>query len=284
MILAPSNTILTRAQAGYLVSNQAFGTWNGTATSANLVNALGVVPHTARAVNIYRTDWQGRQLLYPTPRTNKALSSQNFSTLWNYFADTLTPNAGPAPDGTTTLNEFTISTTSNYHVNVQNIACTSGVTQAARVYLKPGTAPYIFARIGDNTGGYIYVVINQSGVVTGSGSQGSWTNFSYTIAAAPNGTFEIGLQGNIASSTVVLTTGFTESATSSSYAYVGNGTDTYSAWGWLYDQTTLAQLGAYIPTTSAPVTLTDYTLSGTTVTLAQAPVSTAVTNATFYAT
>ena len=38
--------------AGYLVDNQQFGTWNGTATSADLVNQNGKIPNSARAVNI----------------------------------------------------------------------------------------------------------------------------------------------------------------------------------------------------------------------------------------
>jgi hypothetical protein len=272
---------LTPQQAPWAASQIPFGTWNGTATSAGLVDSRGNPISSATVSAIHRTDWQGRQLLYPTARTNEALYSQNFSIGWTYFTDTLTPNAGTAPDGTTTLNEFTISTATsgNYHVNIRNIPCTSGATQAARVYLKPGSAPHCFAALGDNTTGYVFVIINQSGVVTGSGAQGSWTNFSYTIAPGPNGTFEIGLQGDIASSAAVLTTGFSNSATGPSYNYVGNGTDTYSAWGWMYDQTTLAQLGAYIPTTSyAPVPLTDYTIAGTTVNLAQAPGATATTD------
>ena len=52
MIQTQSNLALSYAQAGYLVNNQQFGTWNGTATSAGLVTQYGKTPNTARAVNI----------------------------------------------------------------------------------------------------------------------------------------------------------------------------------------------------------------------------------------
>ena len=99
MIQSQSNPALSYAQAGYLVNNQQFGAWNGTATSAGLVTQYGKTPNTARAVNIYRNDWQGNQLLYPTARTNLSHYATD-ATNWSLYNCTLgvaiTAPAGPA--------------------------------------------------------------------------------------------------------------------------------------------------------------------------------------------
>ena len=64
-----------------------------------------------------------------------------------------------------------------------------------------------------------------------------------------------------------------------------DGTSFFYAWGAQAEGNSGGAPTAYIAnSTIGSLTLTDYTLSGTTVNLAQAPASTAVTNATFYAT
>ncbi|HQT76816.1 MAG TPA: hypothetical protein PLD10_07160, partial [Rhodopila sp.] len=56
-----------------------------------------------------------------------------------------------------------------------------------------------------------------------------------------------------------------------SASYTGDGTSAVAVWGMM-----CGSPGSYIPTTTAPVTVTDYTISGTTVNLAQAPASQAL--------
>ena len=248
-----SNTALSRVQAGYLVSNQAFGTWNGTATSANLVNALGVVPNTARAVNIYRTDWQGQQLLYPTARTNICSYSQAF-TSGNWSAQ----------------NGATITTGSldpNGGTSAASVAgpASPGILYAAASdfgYSYPaGTQIAFQSWLKIPSGNVVQVIIAGDGLPAGSNlitGTGAWQSVLLSVTADANGNYV-----NIAA--------FAQSSFTFDIAFV------MLVRGALFT-------GSYIATNNNHVTVTDYTLNGTTVNLAQAPVSTATTNATFYAT
>ena len=278
MILAPSNTILTRAQAGYLVSNQAFGTWNGTATSANLVNALGVVPHTARAVNIYRTDWQGRQLLYPTARTNYYLNSNTMSSTGGIAGATITSGAASP---IASVEAFTLTAASADFGGIARFYDSlAGVNGSFAAVVKAGTAAYAGLRVcsaaASGAGSYNFVnlstlAVNNS-VVFGFPLTATSLASGY-ILLRQSGFIPVGDSG-VVDIAITDNTGNTEVST------LGGQTLIFCAPEL---ETTLVG-GSYIETGSSAATLTDYTLSGTTVTLAQAPASTAVTNATFYAT
>ena len=286
MILAPSNTILTRAQAGYLVSNQAFGTWNGTATSANLVYALGVVPHTARAVNIYRTDWQGNQLLYPTARTNGVEYSLSLTNAyWSPINCTIA--AGTImPDGVNALAVVTANSSGN--------RCTAPPGTVSVVAGNRYTISYIVAPGSAGFAGLLYTdqVVAAGAIYNLSGS-GS------VVSTTGNGSGSAAIQELPATGQYLISLSITSGgSTSGGNPGVGIGVSDGSTYS--YSVLPSASSGSInagfaqieegnvatsrINTTGSPLTLTDYTLTGTTVNLAQAPASTAVTNATFYAT
>ena len=284
MILSPSNTVLTRVQAGYLTAAQPFGTWNGTVTSANLVNRYGATPNQARAINIWRNDWQGNQLLYPTARTNSgAYTIALGGTGWTSLnGGTGTVNSATAPDGTTTaslLSDNSNATHSTHAINSNPISLSAGIW-CVSCYFKHTNDQYVGIQRQSDLFSGTFDILNGAtagsygGDVVGTGIEASaqgyyrvWVNFDYPSATSDGFNLCLGYGYN-------------------NLGGVGNGS-TADIFGFQVEQVASASDGPtpYIANgTSAPLTLTDYTLSGTTVNLAQAPVSTATTNATFYAT
>lgn len=265
------NLALNQVQAGSLTVAKAWGSWTGTNTSGVLLNQFGAEPNTARAVNIYRSDWQGNQLLYPTARTNELEYSNDLTNaVW-------VPQAFNGPVVPTVTAEPTIAAPDG------SLGCTllgfpgvtSGSTQVSRIYqempiISSGIAviPYLWMRTDTGTATVFYgcdsATVGQTDTFAPANLTTSWQRF-----AAP----------------------FTMDVSSGNLRFLisqyGLFAGTYTAFN-VYAAFASLELGnvagSYIPTTSAPVTLTDYTMSGTTVNLAQAPASTAVTTATFYGT
>ena len=290
MILSPSNTVLTRVQAGYLTAGQPFGTWNGTATSATLVNRYGATPNQARAVNIWRNDWQGNQLLWPTPRTNEVLNSAASTTDWYPAGSASWGAAAPStPSGSGTAYILVAGTTSNVQ---EFIPHTGTINASSSLAGFVDVAPY----------GYEYGALSgqlsAGGVNTGvfDFSTGLFLGLPYTYGGAPadnlqqwaialpNGYYRLHLSFSLTSPQTNITNplayGIWDSPTGQTFA--GDGTHgVYAANAQIVPD---APLGSLITTTGSPVTLTDYTLSGTTVNLAQAPASGATTTSTYYAT
>ena len=265
MIQTQSNLALSYAQAGYLVSNQQFGTWNGTATSAGLVTQYGKTPNTARAVNIYRTDWQGRQLLYPTPRTNYRKYSNNFlDSSYSVTNSAVTANAVLGPDSVNNASAWipvASAPTGAYQTLLQVY---TSISNKVVWFLKADGITKYDVTFGngdysklDLSAGTFVVAQNFSGSI--EALSGGWYRLNYETAyVGPTGA-------------ALCLNSLSEATTGSNGCYVFEFGE--------YDTE-----GVLIPTSGSPVTLTDYTLTGTTVNLAQAPASTATTNATFYAT
>lgn len=230
----------------YPVSAAAFGAWNGVLNSAPLKNNAGVLVPQAFVSAVHRTDWQGRQLLYPTARTNLCLQSQNcLSAPWGTaLSGSLSADSGTDPAGGTNAQLFTVGASQSYFE--QGVSLTGGVTYTASGWMKC-TAGVQFA---------IWLFDNISrGVVTTMTLGASWTRYQNTFTANAGNTSGILQLGGITATpvgAVIEVFGF--------QVEVGNSPS------------------GYIPTTTAPVTLTDYTLSGTTVNLAQAPGATATTD------
>lgn len=279
MIQTQSNLALSYAQAGYLVNNQQFGTWNGTATSAGLVTQYGKTPNTARAVNIYRTDWQGRQLLYPTARTNYCPTSQTFSawsqqnTGWTFATSTIL-----APDGVTYLEKLTPSSaTTNQIYTYTN---QSQLYVAQTIWLAYGSTAYQYVTIHRPAWQAVAIVDLLNGLIT------PLNGVTATIASAPNGAWKVEIWGGATWGASNVPCGIQIDPSNSSGTDIAtDGTSFFYAWGAQAEGNSGGPPTAYIAnSTTGPLTLTDYTLTGTTVNLAQAPASTATTNATFYAT
>ena len=267
MIQTQSNLALSYAQAGYLVNNQQFGAWNGTATSAGLVTQYGKTPNTARAVNIYRTDWQGRQLLYPTARTNLNPYSQFSGTvgaLPTGWSQTGTGGgmACQANDGTLPVPlqyvQFRRPSGSGYQgmqlATNPSIPSASVVSMALMLRVPSGVTPCSLS-LYTNQGVFLIASVTQLAAQT----VGAWVRYTFN---------------------------YTNTVTNPLFSLINNGSG-LAGQGMDIAAVELEisnSAGVLITTNGSAVTLTDYTLSGTTVNLAQAPATTATTNATFYAT
>lgn len=248
-------------------TNEQFGIGNGVTGAFHLT--VGGVPVSSNisVSSIFRNDWQGNQLLFATARTNLARSSQNWLGVgWNLRTDTATNNNAGAPDGSATLNKITISTSNTGHAQSQDIAGVPNGIAAMSVYVVPGGAPFTSVWLADQlaSGSPQWgVVLNTSGQVTFN--NGTLAGGQAVITPMGGGVFKVSIQGTITAGTARCVTAFSNSATSAiSNTYTGNGTDNYSAWGLMFSAGVgIAQLGSYIATTTAAVTVTDYTLSAT---------------------
>ena len=223
-------------------------TGNGSVSSGQLVDQFGNPISAAIAPEIFRTDWQGRQLLYPTARTNLCSYSQAF-TSGNWAAQgsgtTITQGATD-PAGTAT------------GATVANTTTGPGILYAAAAdlgYAYPAGTQFAFSiwvKGAAGVTGYI--------VIAGNGLGSHTTNFAGT------GNYqEISVNGVASSAgTYVNAAAWLHAAGSMDVAFAMfvNG----------------AVTGSYIASNNDHVILTDYTLSGTTVDLAQAPASGALCN------
>ncbi|MHB8388257.1 MAG: phage head spike fiber domain-containing protein [Acidobacteriaceae bacterium] len=288
MSIAMPNLALNQVQAGSLTVAKAWGSWTGTNRSGVLLNQFGAEPNTARAVNIYLTDWQGHQLLYPTARTNLyGYSTLLTNGVW-YGPNLAITGPSASPDGSSATWTLTENTANSSHALLPQGANVFTLSPNQAVYLRMLVGPGNGTRnLGvlfnayngtSNFGGGLYV--NPTNGATGLyGAYGAAGVFDEISAVPTSGGY-------------LLTARFTPAAgfyVNASYFHMLDGTsDTYTGDGvsnvTLFGPMCSVTPGAYIPNSGVATPLTDYTLAGTTVNLAQDPESTAVTTATFYGT
>ncbi len=205
------------------LSPVSLGTGDGTTVSFS----FPTVPTFAPVV--YKSDWQGNQLQYSTPRTNYASNSAT-STFSKYNgAETITTGI-LAPDGST--NAITISgLVANYY---------GGSASSYQPSPFTGTINYGVWLKGSGT---IHIDVSSDG---GSGATGTQITLSSTWTFYANSTRAV------------------SSSTYSHYrvlAYPGNTATSVSI---AFPMLTLnqANFGDFIPTTSSAVTVTDYSING----------------------
>lgn len=248
----------------FVATNAQFGTGNGSATSFQL--SVGGIPVYNNIVvsSIYRNDWQGNQLLYSAARTNVITASQDLSSAsWGKNnAPTITTDVAIAPDGTMTADLLSMSSNASCGVFKNNVL--TGLSVGSPVYF---TA---FLKFGSGSGQQqiryegaaftpnLAIVVNtQTGAII---SQSAGVS-SATVTALPQaGWFMVqalALANAAGAANLTLYAGTT--ATTANYV-----------WGCMVSQTP----GAYIPTTTSAVTITDYALgSNGIVSFGQTPVS-----------
>ena len=207
---------------------------------------------------IYRQDWQGNQQMYATPRTNLALWSQDMTNaLWSKtaggvgVAPTVTGNYASAPDGTMTANRVVLTntgatTTADFSRLGMSVTTVAQQAYAQGLWLKStdGVSTYKVQLSFNGQAPQILTVTP------------TWTWFGNAIVAAQDTSrsYRFDIQGGTSCSTSA----------------------DILAWGAMQCQASYT--GAYIPTTSAAVTVTDYSINMTTanVTFSTAPVAGAV--------
>jgi len=216
--------------------------------------------------SFYRTDWQGTQLLYSTARTNLCLRSQDLSTLWALTNATLS-TATTAPDGTTSLQAIVEDGTTGIHaITGPGAAVVAATSYRLSAFFKAREMTKVLFTAA-NTGLPSTSVAVDLVAGTATSANGSPTGIEivnlgggfYWVA------FRVVSTGG-AGSIVFYTTTDGIWANRSHAGTVGNGV---YAWGAMISQ----EGGSYIPTTTAPVTVTDYTISNGVITLAETPVT-----------
>ena len=270
--LIPFN--FTPTQTPWAANAIPFGAWNGSATSAQLVDSRGNPISSASVSSIYRNDWQGNQLLYPTPRTNYAAITNNLAgSGWLTVGVSSVVASGTAPDGSSAF-LVTQSTTLNNHKvgRLYTIALSAGDYLVLSFWVKNGTATQYIAQI--TFGGhylFVFFATPTSSPTWESDDLAFFASLSAELLPYPAGWYRLSMIVQPAAS--------------------GNLTDFWMCVNDIYDTGTgltsyfsdpqlelNSQSTAYIANAgTAPLTITDYTLTGTTVNLAQAPAATAVT-------
>lgn len=267
MSLALSLIAKTRYHA-VSVSACPFGAPDGTKTAFQLGDTRGrPILHNANVTAMHRTDWQGRQLLHPTARTNIKLWSQDFTqSAWTKLGNTVGAATWGAPDGSGTGQTLTESSGGTLHRIQQNTTVTAGTTYSISCYAKAGTRNWIILGEDSGTGQAFFDVLNGVIGIPGSGATPS-------IQDLGSGVFRVSVAyvqpGTIGRHYIGL------AIANGSAGYPGDGTSGCNIWGFQVEVGSVAT--SYIPTTTAAGTVTDYSYtSGGQVTMGQVPVSGAV--------
>jgi hypothetical protein len=246
------------------VANQTIGTGDGSTvafpavrTWAGFVEPIGAFNGTP---TIYRTDWQGTQQLYSTPRTNLCTKSQKLDDAsWtNLIAGTgsnptVTADYGLGPEGGTTaeriqFNQGVGTTVGDY--SLRNTPTLNGLSVGQPLivsfWAKSNTIPVTIAVQGGTASATNTMVDLTTTLQRFTALLGT--------AAAVSGVARFGLRGTVTS---VLTADITI-------------TD------FQVEQNGLAAATSFIPTDEAAVTITDYSQIGTTFVFTVAPLPGAV--------
>ena len=226
-----------------------FGTGDGTTTSF----AFPSVPTYSPIV--YKSDWQGNQLQYSTPRTNLSEYSQDLTNaVWVKTNVTTAANAAVAPDGTTTMSSI-LETATTGEFYAEQFYTPSAGTWIWSIFVK--AAGYTQGNITAVTVGepttVNYIPFDLSAVTIGPvGGQVS----SAAITSYGSGIYKI----SIVFSTTNLTTSLRTRLNTGSSNHTGISGSGFYVWG--SDFKVGSALTSYIPTTSSPVTVTDYQVKG----------------------
>ncbi|HVC17705.1 MAG TPA: hypothetical protein VNE18_10430 [Rhodanobacter sp.] len=240
---------------------QSLGTGDGvTANFPFVKNGLDYAP-----VNpmIYKDDWQGNQLQYSTPRTNSILYSQNLSSAyWGYSGSTEGDGTATAPDGSSTAYSVTEDTSTGNHewYNTHNFNHTANVPVFIGTFVKrkSGTRNFHFEAYdgGSEIAAFSFDLDTLTG--TDGGSVGGATTSDITVVLLSSGYYYCYGYATFTTDATV-TALYPKLMDGSSTSYTGDGTSALYNWGWHTIE------GSYFETTSAAVTVTDYTLADSSV-------------------
>lgn len=255
-----------------------FFTGDGSTSSAGLVDRHGnaISSSLLKTVSaIHRTDWQGRQLLYPTARTNSCLQSQALNASpWSTNSTSVTA-AGEDYAGTIPYWEIA-KTTSGAAASLYQIFSTVAVNTVltATVALR-----------ATSTSSKVSIGLYGSTSLWGN-SDGSTANCSVlsgpgsVAVSSPVALFNVtGLSTSI-DTLIQITRTYKTSETSRIIIYPDENTSVTSGAAILATRVMLteqaAPQGSYLATTTAAVSVTDYTLGGSTVAFGESPADGAV--------
>jgi hypothetical protein len=250
---------------------QLFGTGDGTTTAFQLSRTYGgwndPITNLNGAPQIFLADWQGNSLIYPLPRNNQILYSEQLTNAaWGYAQCTPTANAGTSPrgDNTATLITAQASPTNTFWQQANLTTNMQSMPLVFSTFLKFGsyTGPYeLWLRDGAGTTWAQAMFNLQSQTVSGVTS-GAFAG----IIPYSNGWFRIWLAITFPSNAALGWLAIVDPSNAPA------GGETYYNWGSQLEADYVTFPTRYIVTTSAPVGVTDYSLSASgVVTVTPAP-------------
>ena len=226
---------------------------------------------------VYKTDWQGTQLQYSTPRTNYADGSQVIGdSYWTLTNLTATLSSGLAPDytyGATIVND---GSAINYHYVSQHLTnLTAAAPYTLSFHLKQGLGlRYVSVIMDDGNGLGMWATFDLSaGTVTNTGNNGTATISGAHVTSLNSGWYRCSISGvfsTTATGARIAVAGTTSPNYASFQVYQGTN-NTFFVWGAQLEAGNV--LTSYIVTpTNADVAFTDYTfLNGTEIAFAAPP-------------
>lgn len=249
-----------------------FSIGDGLDTDYTVVSPDGNVSDTPVISGLYRTDWQLEQLLYSTQRTNKTTYSEQFNNAaWSKIRAACgapETNVVVAPDGTTTGDKLLDSTDAgNTHYAKQTLTFTDSTVYTASVYVKAAEYTTGALLVIDKANALHYNNFNlTTGVAVASGA-----GTTAGIASVGNGWYRVWVTTN---SGTGATTPSLSILPNTSGNYTGTGAKGIYVWGAQVEAS--ATPTSYIQTVAANVNVTDYSLAGSVVTFASAPLTNAL--------
>ena len=216
------------------------------------VNSVFTVPPEITAVStLYRRDWRGTVALSPSARTNLLSYSQDFTNAAWYNVNVSIGASVVAPDGSLTAISLVEANNNNYHC-LNRASGTTGIQQVFSVYAKAGIRKHLILQLGQIATIYDLsngTVVSESGVSIVSIGDGWYRCITTRVPTNQYTVIYVSKDG--------------------AATYQGDGVSGIYIWGSQLENG--SSPSPYIPTTTAPVTVTDYTLSGSTLTLAEVP-------------
>jgi phage gp46-like protein len=218
---------------------------------------------------IYRTDWQGQQLLYPTPRTNGLVSTQTFgNSPWVNSGATVADNATVAPDGTTTAAHIADASAASGSKNVSQSGLSTisaNAESTSSIFAQAAEYNFLLMRsiaVGVGGGDYYYALFDLvNGDVSAFSNVGAAAGASAQIGALPNGWFRCAVSGIASTSpSAVNVQTLVAAQPTNSNANVRTGTPGSGCYVW-GAQLEAGSSTSYIAAGATPATITDYVLA-----------------------
>lgn len=250
------------------VTAEPFLTASGGETSAPLTIGGVALAGTPTVSAIHRTDWQGRQLLYSTARANYQRQTEALNDTSYWSTSNVTVTASSTQVGGSGPAYWTVQRTASSGSalsSLQPSAATGsiGSTSIFRVWLRAGTVSS--CDIGMVGAGTPTSYACTAAIISGPGS-----------VSAGGSAFAPHISGLSTTQDTCIELSrikpATDTGTATCYIYPNNtGGNTGDSLLVAAPNFFNSLSGAYIPaTTTTPITVTDYTLSGSTVSLGQA--------------
>jgi hypothetical protein len=257
------------------VTMQQFGTGDGSTVAFQLKNAYTYpITQPDAGETIYVNDWQGYTPMLPTARTNLVHQSQTIDNgYWVELGATITADATAAPDGTTTADQLVEDTSTGFHATRSgNLTLAASTFYTFSAYVKPSGRTSVRMEVIGGASGWDSAALPSADFdlagVTVSGLTAGTTG---TITPAAHGFFRITVTAKTSASPV--TSNQRVDAFNAGPSYHGDGASGFYLWGAQGETGSVAT--RYIPTTTANVTVTDYTLALGLVTFVAPPVNAA---------